>query len=183
MCMTPCVHADLLPKQGRESKLRCLVLWWVSHDCTRAHPYQPTLACLAPAQLHTSAKAAFAEKSAQLWVIEVPSTWHSIKTGWGQPLQAFVEVTDWKHCLGWQDHLRIPLAHAKQSLQPLLLQCCSFLGWNCHWWEQEKSTPRGNRTSSDMTPRTSVLAPWNCNKLVIATEGRSSPSWHQSDNY
>ena len=107
----------------------------------------------------------------------------SIETGWGQPLQAFMEVTDWKHCLGWQDRLRIPLAHAKQSLQPLLLQCHSSLGWSCHWWEWEKSTPRGNRTSSDMTPRISVLASWNCNKLVIATYHRSSPSSHQSDSY
>lgn len=43
----------------------------------------PTLACLAPAKLRTSAKVAFAEDSAQLWVIEMPSTCAALKLGEG----------------------------------------------------------------------------------------------------
>ena len=44
---------------------------------------EPTSACLAPAQLRTSAKVAFAEESAQLWVIEMPSTCAALKLGEG----------------------------------------------------------------------------------------------------
>ena len=164
---TPEEHTHKLAyswNKEEEADWNCLGLWSVSCDCLGLW-WMPAAAALTLVQLPTRAKAAIAEKSAYLWRMELAWTQHRMWMGWKQPLLVLgggsglvaVWSSDW--------HVgTIPLctpAFTEHPLQPLLLQCCSPLGWRCHCREQGEYILRGNRTSLDPTLRASVPAPWD----------------------
>ena len=70
-------------------------------------------------------------------------------------------VRDLELWLMWWGCTACILAHTQCSLQPILFQHCSPIGWRHHSWQWEECTSTGNRTSLESSLRDSALAPWD----------------------
>lgn len=158
------IHAYFLMEQAeeanRESQNSGLFPTTSSAHVPGPYKYLPQSSSCSMVKLPTSTKAATADESTQLraWSWTEPNTvyeWH----WWGGGIAGVFRAADqqWPGILtGVPGRTECDLAHRWHTLQPLLIHTCFLLG---------------NGTSSDLTHKTSALAPQDMALTLVLVGG------------